>query len=111
MLTTYQQANLDTSLLHMPHNNRTDKYVAIDSRDVLSNMEKLGFNFIEDTQPSWFIIDGKVRRNRIGYQKHKLVNNNNYNKDKTAHQICIDSGWFRIYDCGAKKYSLTKNSN
>tara|TARA_R110000851_G_scaffold104230_2_gene221760 strand:- start:2611 stop:4230 length:1620 start_codon:yes stop_codon:yes gene_type:complete len=75
-----------------------------DRRWSIGNMyNKLGFNFIENTQPNWFIINNKKREHRVKYQKHKLVNMG-YCKNKTAHQICLDNKLYRIYDCGTKKY-------
>jgi hypothetical protein len=44
------------------------------------------------------------RVNRIKYQKHKLVNEG-FDKNKTAHQICLERGLFTIYDCGHKIFT------
>jgi hypothetical protein len=66
---------------------------------------KLNFKFIEDTEPSWFIISGNNRYHRVKYQKHKLIDMG-FDKSKTAHQICLENGMYRIYDCGTKKYKL-----
>ena len=67
--------------------------------------EVLGFNFVSNTEPNWFIINGNYRYHRVKYQKHKLVNQG-YDESKTAHKICIDNNFYRIYDCGTKKYEL-----
>ena len=65
----------------------------------------LGFTFISNTQPNWFIMSGNHRYHRVKYQKHKLVKQG-YDKNKTAHKICLENGLYRIYDCGTKKYGL-----
>jgi len=77
-----------------------------DRRWSMGNMyEKLGFEFIENTEPNWFIINGKNREHRVKYQKHKLIEMG-FDENKTAHQICLNNRLYRIYDCGTKKYQL-----
>jgi hypothetical protein len=41
--------------------------------------------------------------NRIAYQKHKLVAAG-YDATKTEHEIMLERGIYRIYDCGNYKY-------
>lgn len=69
---------------------------------------KLGFEFISNTDPSWFIVNNGVREHRVKYQKHKLIEQG-FDENKTAHQICLDNNLYRIYDCGTKKYGLIIN--
>jgi hypothetical protein len=77
-----------------------------DRRWSMGNMyEKLGFEFIENTEPNWFIINGKNREHRVKYQKHKLIEMG-FDKNKTADQILFENDMFKIYDCGTKKYIL-----
>jgi hypothetical protein len=65
---------------------------------------KLGFKFTHNSEPNWFLIENDERKHRIKYQKHKLVIEG-FDKNKTAHQICLERGLFRIYDCGTIKYN------
>ena len=68
--------------------------------------KSLGMSFISDTEPNFHYIRGKYRDNRIKYQKHKLVALG-FDKNKTANEIMFENGYYRIYDCGHKKYCLT----
>ena len=68
--------------------------------------EKLGFKFIKNTTPSYFYVINKKRENRFKYRKDVLVRKYNCPKDMTEKEFCTSQGWFRIYDCGTKKYEL-----
>jgi hypothetical protein len=64
-----------------------------------------GFNFIDNTNVSyWYLID-KKRVSRFNYQKHKLVSRG-YDINKTEHEIMLENGYTRVYDSGNKKYVL-----
>jgi hypothetical protein len=77
-----------------------------DRRWSMGNMyEKLGFEFIENTEPNWFIINGKNREHRVKYQKHRLIEMG-FDENKTADQILFENDMNKIYDCGTKKYIL-----
>jgi len=65
----------------------------------------LNMEFVYDTKPNFHYIRGKYRDNRIKYQKHKLVEMG-FDKNKTANEIMFENGYYRIYDCGHKKYAL-----
>ena len=67
--------------------------------------EKLGFEFIENTQPNWFIVKNGVREHRVKYQKHKLIEMG-FDGNKSANQILSENNLNKIYDCGTKKYIL-----
>ena len=41
----------------------------------------------------------------VGFRKDKLVSEG-FNQNKTARQIMIERGYYRIYDCGTKKYEF-----
>lgn len=70
--------------------------------------EKLGFNFIENTSPNYFYFQDKnefVLRNRISFQKHKLLNLlEKYDPKLTEIENMWSNGYDRIFDCGNKKY-------
>jgi len=68
--------------------------------------EKLGFEFIHDTVPNFFYSnENKIRMNRFNFRKDVLVKEG-FDKEKTARQVMIERGYYRIYDCGSKKYSF-----
>ena len=63
--------------------------------------EKLGFNFIRNSEPNYFYIVNGKRENRFKYRKDKLVSEG-FDKNKSEHEIMIERGIYRIYDCGCK---------
>lgn len=71
--------------------------------------EKLGFNFISNTNPNYFYYKsgkGNRRYSRFQFRKsvlHKKLEN--FDPDKTEHENMLNNGYFRIYDCGNKKYT------
>ena len=65
--------------------------------------EKIGFTKVSITEPSYYYIVNHVRKNRIEYQKHKLVAMG-YDSNKTEKQIMKELGYKRIYDCGTIKF-------
>ena len=65
--------------------------------------ESLGFVLEHTSQPNYFYVIGSHRENRFKYRKDRLVSEG-FDKDKTEHQIMLDRGIFRIYDCGCNVY-------
>ena len=68
--------------------------------------EKLGFNFIHNSKPNYWYINGKSREYRFKYRKSELISDG-YDSNKTEKEIMFNRGIYRIYDCGNKKYSIT----
>ena len=68
--------------------------------------EKLNFTHIHDSKPNYWYILGTNREYRFKYRKDVLVKEG-YDPSKTEHQIMINRGIYRIYDCGNKKFTLT----
>ena len=68
---------------------------------------KLGFELESMSEPGYFIVDGDVRRNRMNYQRHKLAGPGD--EGKTEHEITLERGLFRIYDCGQYKYRWNRS--
>lgn len=67
--------------------------------------EKLGFKFIHNSKPNyWYIINNK-RMYRFGFRKQILIKEG-FDKNKSEHDIMLERGIYRIYDCGNKKYEL-----
>lgn len=71
-----------------------------DRRFSIGNMyEKIGFTLDHISQPNYYYIVGNNRKNRFKYRKSELIKEG-YDKTKSEHQIMIEKGIFRIYDCG-----------
>ena len=68
-------------------------------------MELLGVN--RYIVPYFYIVDN-VRINRFDYRKDRLVKEG-YDKDKTEHEIMLERGIYRIYDCGCNAYEMEIN--
>ena len=66
--------------------------------------KQLGFEFSNYTQPSYFYVDGKERKNRFAMRKDILVSKYDCPTDKSEHDFCYDIGLYRIYDCGNLKF-------
>ena len=67
--------------------------------------EKLGFTHDHDSKPNYFYVINDRRKNRFQFRKDALVKEG-YDPAKTEHQIMLDRGIYRIYDCGTKVYYL-----
>ena len=68
--------------------------------------EHLGFERVSVTAPSYYYVVDNMRRNRINFQKHKLVKEG-FDPDKSEHEIMLERKIYRIYDCGTLKYVFT----
>ena len=75
---------------------------------VSSFYEKLGFRAAGITHPAYAYVVGDQRVNRISMQKHRLVAEG-ADESKSAKEILIERGIYRIYDCGNFKYIWPKN--
>jgi hypothetical protein len=67
--------------------------------------EKLGFEYVSKSSPSYYYVIGDLRHNRIEFQKHKLVAAG-ADPNKSEHDIMLEKGIYRIYDCGNLKYEF-----
>lgn len=68
----------------------------------------LGFALSHKSQPSYFYVVKGVRKNRFSYRKDILIKEG-YDPNKTEHQIMLDRGIYRIYDCGCLVYEYKKS--
>jgi hypothetical protein len=67
--------------------------------------QTLGFKMVHETEPNYYwIVDG-VRKHRFNFRKDKLVKEG-LDPNKTEIQIMNERGFYRIFDCGSKKWSL-----
>ena len=68
---------------------------------------KLKFEFVRDTKPSYFYINGIILENRINYQKHKLNNIlENFDPNLTEWENMKKHKRNRIWDCGNKVFGM-----
>ena len=67
--------------------------------------EKNGFKFIKNTSPNYWYINNDKREYRFKYRKDVLVKEG-FDSNKSEHQIMLERGIYRIYDCGNKKYEM-----
>lgn len=65
--------------------------------------EKIGFTKISETIPSYYYCINGELKNRLNFQKHKLVAEG-ADASMTEHEIMKSKGYFRIYDCGCLKF-------
>lgn len=69
--------------------------------------EKLGFEFIENTNPNYFYFlpNENILYSRVKYQKHKLKDKLDVFDPKLSEtENMYNNGYRKIYDCGNKKY-------
>ena len=69
--------------------------------------EKLGFKIDHVSQPNYYYVIGQNRENRFKYRKSELIKQG-FDKDKSEHEIMLERGIYRIYDCGTKVYKWKK---
>jgi hypothetical protein len=65
--------------------------------------ETLNMDFIGNTKINYWYIKGKNRYHRFKFRKDVLVKNG-YDQTKTERQIMMENKYYRIYDCGNKKF-------
>lgn len=70
--------------------------------------EKLGFEFIENTNPNYFYFKGgddAKLLSRVQFQKHKLKDKLEiFDENLSESKNMYNNGYRKIYDCGNKKY-------
>lgn len=71
--------------------------------------EKLGFNTLTITKPSYFYVKDGHRLTRLNFQKHKLIAEG-FDPNKTEHEIMLERKIYRIYDCGTIKYNYIRTT-
>tara|TARA_S200002703_G_scaffold159421_1_gene172827 strand:- start:809 stop:2488 length:1680 start_codon:yes stop_codon:yes gene_type:complete len=70
---------------------------------------QLNFEFVSESNPSYWYTKKYLREYRYKFRKCKLVENG-YDPNKTEWQIMQENGYDRIWDCGHIKYELTIQS-
>jgi hypothetical protein len=70
--------------------------------------KKIGFNLLFETVPNYYwIIDG-VKKHRFNFRKDKLVKEG-ADSNKTEVEIMSEKGYYRIFDCGSRKWIFKNN--
>ncbi|MGD9581224.1 MAG: MucR family transcriptional regulator [Vampirovibrionia bacterium] len=69
--------------------------------------KKLGFHHIKTTQSNYYYVVNGVRKSRLNYQKHKLVQDG-ADSTLTEEDIMLSKGYFRIYDAGNLVFEYIK---
>lgn len=65
--------------------------------------KQLEFKLSHETSPNYYwVVDG-IRKHRFNFRKDKLVKEG-YDPNKTEIQIMNERGFYRIFDCGNKKW-------
>lgn len=88
------------------HNTDSIVSYADRSRSNGNMYEKIGFEFVSYTPPSYSYIENGIRNNRMNYQKHKLIKRGFVGN--TEHEMMTNAGIYRIYDCGNYKFKWTR---
>lgn len=97
-------------LKHFQRNHEwSEIYSYADKRWSVGKMyHQLGFELVADNPPDYFyVIDGR-RKHRWNYRKDMLKNTlPNYDPALTEYQNMQNHGYWRVWDCGTLKFSLT----
>lgn len=74
---------------------------------------KLGFTFVQNSEPGYFYANGKDYVSRSRAQKHKLEKllGEKFNEILSEYENMRNAGYFRIWDCGNLVYEWKKNEN
>jgi hypothetical protein len=66
-----------------------------------------GFTFAGQSLPGYFWCKKMLRVNRFHFQKHKIIKIiPTADLSKTENEIAEQAGFFKVYDCGQKKWEL-----
>lgn len=69
---------------------------------------QLGFKLTADNPPDYFYVKDGVRKHRWNYRKDILKTTlPRYDPNKTEYQNMVDHGFWRVWDCGTLKFSMT----
>lgn len=107
----YRIPGIASKLLKHFQRNHTWKeiYSYADKRWSVGNMyRQLGFELVADNPPDYFYVVGGKRKHRWNYRKDILKNTlPNYDPSLTEYQNMVNHGFYRVWDCGTLKFSMT----
>ena len=66
----------------------------------------LGFTGVRNGRPNYFYVVNGKRVNKSGFRKSKLIKSG-FDSNKSEHEIMLENGIYRIYDCGKIRFELT----
>jgi ribosomal protein S16 len=72
--------------------------------------KKLNFIYLNDTEINYFWCKNGIRYHRFNFRKDKLVKEGE-DINKTEVEIMYGRSYFRIFDCGSKKWIFNNNVN
>jgi len=100
----YQVVGGFSKLLKHSKINNFVSYVDLSKFSANSYLEN-DFEIIGQSQPNYKYLKGEKVVNRFNAQKHKLQKllGDDFDKSKTESQNMIDTGWWKVYDCGNLK--------
>lgn len=65
----------------------------------------LGFTLSHQTLPDYTVVRNGIREHKSNFRKAHLKKIlPNYTASKTEKQLCHENGWFRVFNCGLKKW-------
>jgi hypothetical protein len=80
-----------------------------DNRWFTGNMyEKIGFSLVGFTRPDYRYVKGKRSQHKAMFKRSELERRPDidFRAEETEHQNCYRNGWYRVWDCGKKKWEL-----
>ena len=66
--------------------------------------ENVGMTYSHTSSPNYYYIIAKTRDSRHNYTKDKLIKQG-FDPTKSEHEIMLERGIYRIYDCGNRVYT------
>lgn len=92
--------------------NISEIYSYSDNRISQGNLYKsIGFTFERPVAVNYFYTDFKERCRKQHFRKSVLKEKGIDTNNKTEFQLAEESGWYRIYDCGKRLWTLKINKN
>lgn len=73
------------------------------SRGIGNLYNKLGFDLLKETSINYYWCKNGIKYHRFNFRKDKLVSEG-YDSSKTERVIMYERGYFRVFDCGNKKW-------
>lgn len=85
-------------------------YSYADKRWSVGNMyHQLGFKLTADNPPDYYYVVDGVRKHRWNYRKDVLKHSlPHYDATATEYQNMEDHGYWRVWDCGTLKFTITQ---
>ena len=90
----------------------TEIYSYSDNRISQGGLYKsIGFNLEQDVGVNYFYTDFHERKRKQSFRKSEFKKKGFNIDGKTESQLAEESGWYKIYDCGKKLWTLKINKN